>query len=332
MRPPKPRALAALLLPLALLAGCSSDSGDDDGRNTDATRVFAADNGDITIPADPQRVIATGYAVPALIEADAALVGISSWERGRPLMTDEDRATYDELPRIAGENASETNYEAIAAQDPDLIVIGVPAPVLGDIDMERLESIAPVVAIGPTIPSAWRELSERQADAAGRLEHFEEARDAYEQRAAELTEKYADTLAGLDFGHVGSYGDAAAGTFMREYADAWGTNIAGDIGVSYPGEPAEPGEGSAAVSEYPSIEELPESLGDADVITYSVGPDGTPNEAVNYVLESELWQNLPAVQAGRAIPLRYTEAATYASALRTLDAIDEALTPLLEDQ
>ncbi|WP_059013569.1 ABC transporter substrate-binding protein [Streptomyces specialis] len=337
MRSIKPRALAALLLPLALLTGCSGD-GDDggndegDGRNAGATRVFAADNGDITIPEDPQRVIATGYAVPVLIEADAALVGVSSWERGRPLMTEEDRATYDALPRIAGENAAETNYEAIAEQDPDLIVIGVPAPVLGDVDVERLESIAPVVAIGPTVPSAWRELSERQADAAGRLDRFEEARTAYEERAAELTERYADALAGLDFGHVGSYGDAAAGTFMREYAGAWGTNIAGDIGVSYPGEPADPGEGGQSVSEYPSIEELPESLGDADVITYSVGPDGTPGEAVSYVLDSELWQNLPAVRAGRAFPVRYTEAATYASALRTLDALDEALAPLLEEE
>ena len=42
----------------------------------------------------------------------------------------------------------------IAEAEPDLIVIGVPAPVLGDIDVKRLESIAPVVAIGPSLPSA----------------------------------------------------------------------------------------------------------------------------------------------------------------------------------
>lgn len=323
---PSRRRLAVLLLPLALLAGCSSDEDADAG----ATREFTADNGKVRIPEDPGRVVATGYAVPALIEADAALVGVSSWKRGEALMTDEDRATYRKLPKIAGEAASETNYEAIAKQDPDLIVIGVPAPVLGDVDMERLESIAPVVAIGPTVPSAWRELSERQSDAAGRSKDFAQARDAYDKEAAGLADKYKNALKGLEFGHVGSYGDAAAGTFMREYAGSWGTNIAGDIGASYPGKPKEPGKGSAAVSEYPSIEELPESLGDADVITYSVGPDGTPGEAVNYVLDSGLWKSLPAVRAGRAFPVRYTEAATYASAGRTLDALDKALAPLLE--
>ncbi|MGP4111131.1 ABC transporter substrate-binding protein [Streptomyces sp. 4N509B] len=332
-RLPRRGLTAALALSLTLLAGCSS-SGDGDGGGGDgeaATRVFSADNGEITIPVDPKRVVATGYAVPVLIEADAALVGISTWERGVELMTDEDRATYEELPKIAGETAAETNYEAVAEADPDLIVIGVPAPVLGDVDIERLSSLAPVVAIGPTVPSAWRELSRRQSDAAGRLDHFEEAKAAYEERAAELADRYADALADVDLGHVGSYGDAAAGTFMREFADSWGTNIAGDIGARYPGEPKDPGEGSAAVSEYPSIEELPESLGDVDAITYTVGPDGTPGEAVRYVLDSELWQSLPAVQAGRVYPLRHTEAATYASALRTLDALDEALAPLLEE-
>lgn len=331
MRPSPSKRFVALLLPLAVLAGCSAASSDDGGK-TGATRAFTADNGKVTIPKDPKRVIATGYAVPVLIEAEAALVGISSWERGEELMTDKDRATYDDLPKIAGETAAETNYESIAAKKPDLIVIGVPAPVLGDVDMKRLKSIAPVVAIGPTLPSAWRQLSKRQSDAAGRLEHFEEEKSAYRKRAAELARKYDDALKGLDFGHVGSYGDAAAGTYAREYADAWGTNVAGDIGVSYPGKPKKPGKGSLAVTETPSIEELPENLGDADAITYSVGPDGKPGKSVSYVLKSPLWKKLPAVRAGRAFPVRHTEASTYSSAQRTLDALDKALAPLREKE
>jgi iron complex transport system substrate-binding protein len=38
---------------------------------------------------------------------------------------------------------------------------------------------------------------------------------------------------------------------------------------------------------------------------------------------------LPAVRAGRAFPIRYTEAATYSVAMKTLDPIDQALAPLL---
>ncbi len=316
---------------LALLAtGCGTTDAGQSAEGSGQTRVFEADNGAVTIPADPQRVVATGYAVPALIEADAPLVGISTWKRGLPMMNDEDRATYDELTKVAGEQAAETNYEAVAAADPDLIVIGVPAPVLGDIDVDRLEDIAPVVAIGPTVPSAWRELSRRQADAAGALERFDETKAAYEEKAAALADKYGDAVDGMRFAHVGAYGEVDNGTFQREYDGSWGTNVANDLGVRYYGEPAEKGKGSRSVSEYPSLEELPEALGEADAITYSVEPDGTVPPPVRYVLDSELWQNLPAVQQGRTFPIRYTEAATYEQAMLTLEAIDESFAPLLD--
>ncbi|MCE7082322.1 ABC transporter substrate-binding protein [Streptomyces sp. ST2-7A] len=310
--------------------GTTDNTEAPEGNGSDETRVFAADNGDITIPADPQRVVATGYAVPALIEAGAPLVGISSWQRGEPMMSEEDLATYQEIPQIAGELAAETNYEAIAEADPDLIVIGVPAPVLGDLDLDRLESIAPVVAIGPTVPSAWRELSRQQADAANSLERFDEVQAEYEAAAAELAEKYADVLPDLELGHVGAYGEVAGGTFQREFGGSWGTNVAEDIGASYYGEVKEPGPGSRAVSEYPSIEELPDAFADADAITYTVNADGSVPETVQYVMDSELWKNLPAVEAGMVFPVRYTEAATYRQATMALEALDESFAPLLD--
>ncbi|MFJ8887797.1 ABC transporter substrate-binding protein [Streptomyces sp. NPDC102402] len=316
-----------------ILAGCGSSSEGESGSDSAGeakTRVFAADNGKITIPADPKRVVATGYAVPALIEADAPLVGISSWKRGEPMMSKEDLARYKKLAKVAGEQAAETNYEAIAEAEPDLIVIGVPAPVLGDIDVKRLETIAPVVAIGPTVPSAWRTLSRKQADAAGALKTFDAGQKAYESKAAELATKYKDVLPQLALGHVGAYGEVAKGNFHREFDGSWGTNIATDIGAKYYGQVKKPGPGSSAVSEYPSLEELPDSLGEADAITYSVSADGSVPEAVQYVLDSKLWKNLPAVKAGKTFPFRYTEAATYGQAMNTLDAIDTSLAPLLK--
>ncbi len=328
-RPGKGLVVATVLALAATVAGCASGAGGA-AAGEGETRVFAADNGDVTIPADPQRVVATGYAVPVLIEADAPLVGISTWKRGEPLMSEEDLATYNELPKVAGESAAETNYEAIAEVEPDLIVIGVPAPVLKDVDVERLESIAPVVAIGPTVPSAWRELSRKQADAAGALENFDAIKAEYEQKADKLAKKYEDVLPKLKFAHVGGYGQVENGNFQREFDGSWGTNVANDIGATYYGQVKEKGEGSRAVSEYPSIEELPSALGEAEAITYTVNADGSLPEAVRYVTESELWKNLPAVKAGKAFPVRYTEAATYRQAMRALDALDETFAPLLD--
>ncbi|MDA3642715.1 ABC transporter substrate-binding protein [Saccharopolyspora indica] len=319
--------LAALTVAIGALAGCGAG-----GSTTAAdaeTRVFEADNGPITVPAKPQRVIATGYAVPALIEADAPLVGISAWARGVPMFAPEDVATYEKLEKVAGESAAETNYEAIAKAQPDLIVIGVPTPVLGDVDVQRLEAIAPVVAIGPKNPAQWRELTRRYADAAGALANYDAAKAEYEAKAAELKQKYQSVLPQLKLGHVGSYGQVAKGNFQREFNDSWGTSVVNDIGGDYYGEVKVKGGGGRDVSEYPSIEELPAAFAEADMITYSVKPDGSVAPAVQYVLDSELWKNLPAVKAGKVFPIRYTEAATYPEAMQTLGSIDESFAPLL---
>lgn len=331
------RLVAASAVALAAAtAGCAAEGagGAAGGEATatakeSGTRVFRADNGKITIPKDAKRVVATGYAVPALIEADAPLVGISTWKRGVPLMNPENLATYEGLEKVAGELASETNYEAIAEVRPDLIVIGVPAPALGDIDIARLESVAPVVAIGPTVPSAWRELSRRQADAAGASEQFAATKAAYDAKAAKLAEKYKGVLPQLKLAHVGAYGEIDKGNFQREFDGSWGTNIANDIGATYYGEVKEKGGGSRDVSEYPSIEELPTAFAQADALTYSVAADGSIPPPVRYAMDSDLWKGLPAVKAGRTYPVRYTEAATYEQAMQTLDALDKAFAPLL---
>ncbi|MBZ6227690.1 ABC transporter substrate-binding protein [Streptomyces olivaceus] len=329
-----PGLAGAVALAVALTSCGSSDSdssaGDASDKSGQKTREFTVGDEKVSIPADPERVVATGYAVPTLIQADAPLVGISSWKRGEPMMDSKEKAAYDKLPKVAGELASETNYEAIAEAEPDLIVLGVPVPVLGDIDMDRLKSIAPVVAVGPMVPSEWREVSRKHADAAGVLNNYEKAEDAYDAKAAELKKKYADALDGLKFGHVGSYGDTSKGTFQREFNGSWGTNAAQDVGADYVGKPKEPGPGSKSVSEYPSLEELSDSLGASDVITYSVNTDGSVPDAVQAVLDSKLWKNLPAVKNRRALPVAFTEAATYGDAMKTLDAIDKSFAPLLD--
>ncbi len=326
-------AAASVTLGLALsVAACGSDSDSESATESASseTRIFVADNGEIEIPVAPQRIVATGYAVPPLIEADAPLVGISEWKRGIPLMTQEDLAVYESTQKIAGDmSAADTNYEAIAGVNPDLIVIGVPQPAMVDLDLGALEAIAPVVAIGPTNPAAWRELTKRQLDAAGKLDAYESTKKTYDDKAAGLKEKYAGVLGPLQFGHLGAYGESAAGNFQREFGGSWGTNIAQDIGVNYYGEVKEKLGGSQDSSEYPSIESIPESFADADVITYTVDADGSVGPEVQYVLDSELFKTLPAVRAGKVYGLKYTEAATYTSALQTLDAIDEALAPLL---
>lgn len=108
--------LAAVALVL-VMAACGGAGEPDAPAPAVETRTFAGENGEVTIPVHPQRVVATGYAVPALIEAGAPLVGISSWTRGVPMMSPDELATYERLDKVAGESAADTNYEAIALAD-----------------------------------------------------------------------------------------------------------------------------------------------------------------------------------------------------------------------
>ncbi|YAL84154.1 ABC transporter substrate-binding protein [Dermacoccaceae bacterium W4C1] len=305
-------------------AGGSSDSA------ASATRSFKDDVGTVSIPTQPKRIVATGYAVPALLEADAPLVGISSWQRGEDMMSSEVKSRYTKTTRVAGESAKETNYEAIAKAKPDVIIIGVPQPVLKDIDLKRLKSIAPVVALGPSKPDAWKTLTERQLNAAGLTGHLNSSKQTYTKKANELKTKYASALSSMKFGHVGAYSDPAKGSFQHEFAGSWGTNIAQDIGVNYYGEVKKKSGGSSDVAEISSIEELPASYKDADAITYTVNPDGSVPPSVQYVLNSNLWKQLPAVKAGKTFPVRYSAAATYTQAMFALNDLDKTLAPLLK--
>lgn len=339
LRRPRTIAFAALATTLLVTSCGSGDSGSGSGSGSTSaasgssaasgeTRSFAADNGNVTIPVHPQRIVATGYAVPVLLESQAPLVGISDWSRGVSMMSPEVKKKYDTTPRVSGGAAAETNYEAIAKADPDLIVISVPKAVLGDLKMDRLTAIAPVVVIAPTTPDAWKKLSERQLDAAGRQDDLKKAKDAYEAKANELKTKYAPALTKLKFGHFSDSEAQGSDKFTREYAHSWGTNIAQDVGVNYDGHVAKATGGSGDSSEALSLEQITSTFGKEDAITYTSDPSG-PTPMVQKVLSSPLFAQLPAKKNNRVFPLPYTAAASYGAAMMTLDGIDKAFAPLL---
>lgn len=326
---------AAALLTVGLV-GCSSDGGSDNadgGADTAAaseTRTFEAQNGSIEIPADPQRIVACGYAVLPLIQADANLAAVCEWTRETENMDEETLAAYEELPKVAPDmSVADLNYEAITMAEPDLIIMGVPAMVQEQLDMATLETLAPVVFLGPSIPGQWRELGEQFADAANVSDAYGEFKDEYDARAAELADKYAGTLGGLKFAGVCSECGTNPGEYMREYKSSYTSNLFDDLGFDFPGEPADP---AITHGEYLSFEKLPENLGDADVIVYGIEADGSVTPALQELFDSPLWKELPAVKAGNLVAVEHANAATYETALLALDSIDAALEKLPANQ
>ena len=195
--------------------------------------------------------------------------------------------------------------------------------------MAKLEALAPVVFVGLTVPGEWRELGEQYADAANVSDSYGEFKEEYEARAAEIADKYAGSLGGLKFAGVCGVCGTEPGEFSREYASSYTTNLFDDLGLDFYGEPTDPEE---VHSEYLSVEQLSENLGEADVIVYGVEADGSLPPELEELFASPLWQDLPAVKAGNLVAVEHSSAATYETALLALDSIDAELAKLPANQ
>lgn len=324
------RILATVALgALALTAGCSnSDGGASSESGSSETRSFEANNGTIDIPVEPKRVVSLARATPPLVVAEAPLVAttpVSPDEKGL-IPSDEAGTTIDGLDVIESGSAktnagggTEIDYEAIAAAEPDLIVSGFPAPVEGDIDEKRLQEIAPTVFIGPKIPSEWREVGEKAADAAGVADNFDKLKGEYDDKAAELKKKYAETTKGATFAAATLYDSTEKGSYNREYSGSFITNIPEDVGLEFPG-------GGDEFSQLVSLENISD-LDDADAILVSTNPDGSIRDPrfEKEVMSTKAWKNLPAVKNDNVLKVPYLMATTYSGAIEGLDALDQQL-------
>lgn len=310
----------------AFATGCSDNSDETDtSASTQAGEMRTFDTGEETveIPADPQRIVACGYAVLPLIQSGANLSGICEWSRELDNMNDEDLATYEALPKLATDGDVTTlDYEALAELEPDLVIMGVPARAKDSVNLDQLEAIAPVVFLGPTTPSQWRTLGEQYADIANVSDEYGAFRDEYEARAKEIKADYADTLGSLTFGGVCDLCGSDPGYFFREYASSYTTNLFDDLGLDFPGTPVDPEDEHGEIV---STENLSASLGSVDVIVYGVDADGNTSPELSELIASPGWQALPAVVAGNIVEVRHGNAATFETALLALDSIDDGL-------
>ncbi|GAB3448519.1 hypothetical protein GCM10027570_22120 [Streptomonospora sediminis] len=216
------------LLAAAVLALSACSSGAQEAGTGAPTREFTSDHADrpVQIPEDPERVVAIGWAVTALISVEeAGLVGVSSGTQDTG-MTPEELEKAQALPQVGRD--LEINAEKVAALEPDLIVSGLPAPM--EFDYSELEQIAPVAVAAMNEPSQWKDMNGRIADAAGVAAAHARLIEDYDARAAELKEEYAGVLEDTLFVSVDAYGD---GNRTLEHRDSHGTTVPADAGLRF---------------------------------------------------------------------------------------------------
>lgn len=318
-------ALAATFLSATLvLSACGSDS--DSGGSEDTAsenRSFKADNGTVEIPTDPERIVALGSA-GIYLSLGVEPVGLG------PGATADDLAWLPAEAEKANEGAvdlgEEIDYEKVAGLKPDLIVVFEPAHVweAGAYNEERLTSVAPTIYIELSTEN-WKTQVERLADAVGEVDTFEADKSAYDTLAAEIKDEYSQALGSTTFTVLNRWGGQftpEAGTLNMEYPGGYCVNHLEDAGLKIvPEDPPANGDLSTEMS----VEQLSDTVADADVLIYPLGADGNVTPEFAPVLETNIWKSLPQVKAGRALGVKCDTTLTYSTKVVLLESLKTAL-------
>ncbi len=246
--------------------------------------------GDITIEAEPQRVVSVGFSdQDDLLALGVVPVGVRDWYGEQPFATWP--WAQDELGAAEPEvlSSSELNFEAIAALQPDLIV-GVSSG-MTEQDYETLSQIAPTLAqsgdyVDYGVP--WQERTKVIGQAVGQAEEAEALVSAIEDRFAEVR------AANPDF--EGS--TAAVAFFFNDQPGAYSSSdtrarVMGDLGFVTP----EVYDEMAADAFYASFSAEEIDLLDVDTLVWLAGTDAEIEALANF----ELRNNLRATQEGREV-------------------------------
>ena len=279
------------------------------------TRIVEADNGTVEVSADPQRVATLGRANLPYIVLGGTPVAVTAQSDGdlAPLPA-EQQAAY-RAATVVGASAGETDLEALAALQPDLIVYSAPN---GDFEqMEaQLNAIAPTVFL--SFQTDWNVRLNVLAAATNKTDVLDAQKAKWQQGVDAFRAKYSDLLASTTFAEADRWASQEPGAFVLNWSIC--SEVArADLGLDL----RDLGEGGAQLS-YEQIGELAEY----DVILYPVDHEGNVPARFVPVMETNAWKALPAVTSGHAVGVYCNGDRSYQFSSQYLDSLDRALAAL----
>lgn len=321
-----------VLAGLLVLTGCSRASSTASSAVTSggtassaAPRVVKDAGGkDVTVPFRPSRVVVTHNAgTQALLD-----LGLTPIGRGPVNETDVPEshwAKIKDVPIIAdNSDAGAPKIEDIAGLHPDVIV--VPNTIKDDV-LEQLGKIAPVYrfTLRGGSRANWQQRVQEMATLTNRQAEFDAAKKAYETRQQTIKTTYADKIKDKKVAVVAS--------FEKNNFYAWGEkNMTGSIiaplGFQWSAQENAAVAGQKEPEATLSMEKLPDTVGDADIIFHDSTERAQTRPLFQAVMETDLWKNLPAVKAGHYYPVGKTTVAGFAEANYVLDRVEDALKKL----
>ncbi|MDN6258377.1 MAG: ABC transporter substrate-binding protein [Corynebacterium sp.] len=322
------RAASGVLAAALLLAvpACSTDG--EDGSNSDSVTDVAdgdvrtvtdSEGNEVEVPADPQTIVTLHFAaVQALLDLGTEPAG-QNGTATRSLLTEEQFERMKDVPDIGRDG--QADLEAVAALEPDLIL--VPNMVDEEI-VEKLRELAPSYIYTHAGPERadWSGRVAQIADAVNRTDRYEELEEDLRARQEDVADAYGDELADRRVAFFASYDD-------QEITAMGSGSMAGEIitpaGARFADGIDDATRDADGWEQEMSAENLSSVLGDADLVFYATGFDGSTTDSLDTLMESTAFRDLEASQQGEVRPLGKGTIAGFTDAFDVLDNLEDAV-------
>lgn len=238
------------VMPLLALTACGEHGTAAEGAGEEPTaETITFDYAEFTgeIPAEPERVVV----IEGRADLEFALtvgypVVASGFFFGREgaLFDELDELITDDLETFEFADSHEPDYEVIASVEPDLIVMRQNAYTGDFYGLDRLEEIAPILAVETGIAD-WQEVLRDQSAALGREDAAEEEIRKYDDLVEEITDRSGEILAETTL----AWGTALDDAGMYVITNSLGNAVAEDLGMAVPHYDPEDEDGHYEVSE-----------------------------------------------------------------------------------
>ncbi|MCA0972080.1 ABC transporter substrate-binding protein [Halobacillus litoralis] len=243
--------------------------------------VTDAMGNEVTVPADPQNIIAS-YLEDYLVALDvtpAAQWSVQNGESVQGYLQD----SLGDVPTIP----YDLPLEAVASFEPDLLLMDSAGMVEGN-KYDQYSRIAPTYVVGEAQNNDWRDELQRVAEVLGKEDQAQQVLDDYEQKVEETKTAVQDAIGDESIAALWLTG----GTFyvVNDQLSS-GDVLYNDLEVTAPNVVQEIADSSESNWSEISLEKLAQL--DADHI-FLLNGDGEEAE----MLQDDIWQNIPAVQNG----------------------------------
>ncbi|MCP3031774.1 ABC transporter substrate-binding protein [Halobacillus sp. A1] len=312
--------IISVLFILALFA-CSSNEEDAEEsnesedtnaseENTEEERTLEHASGEVTIPANPERILA-----PYLEDSLVALgeEPVAQWSIGEDTL-DYLQDDLEGVPAIEWDLPLEETLN----QEPDLIIFNSPSS-LQNGTYEEYEQIAPTYVYEDEVNSNWRDQLTQMGEILNKQDEAEEVLSSFDEKVEEVKANTEEAVGDESVAFVWTLGEE----FYLFESTRYGAEVLYDeVGLTQP----ELVEGLEQEEQWNpiSLEKLGEL--DADHV-FLIGEE---TEAGFEILDdSSVWQSIPAVEKDQVYEMNQPSHWTIDGAIAhemTLDAVNEALT------